>query len=107
MLLIRDPKDVAVSQFFQWKHRMQPSKKTLNGYPPHGDDISLFEFVMKSGSGLLKVVPFLNLWASEAGHVNELLIVRYEDMRKSPEAELTRFLQSPSRKGRRVPRLLF
>src|SRR3990167_1867784 len=34
VLQVRDPRDVAVSQFFQWQFRIQPRKKFLNDYPP-------------------------------------------------------------------------
>ena len=34
VLLAQDPRDVAVSQFFQWKFRIKPSKVTINNYPP-------------------------------------------------------------------------
>src|SRR5689334_12757632 len=37
LLIVRHPADVAVSQFFQWKHRIRPRKKWLNQYPEHGD----------------------------------------------------------------------
>ena len=30
VLLARDPRDVAVSQFFQWKHRVKPTKVAIN-----------------------------------------------------------------------------
>jgi hypothetical protein len=39
VLLVRDPRDVAVSQYFQWKYRMRPGKKRLNDYPLHGAGI--------------------------------------------------------------------
>ena len=32
--MVRDPADVAVSQYFQWKFRMTDRKKTINDYPP-------------------------------------------------------------------------
>ena len=38
VLLVRQPEDVAVSQFHQWKFRMRPGKKGLNNYPAHGAD---------------------------------------------------------------------
>src|SRR5262245_6616473 len=33
ILMIRDPRDTAVSQYFQWKHRMKLRKKVINSYP--------------------------------------------------------------------------
>jgi hypothetical protein len=83
VLLIRNPLDVAVSQFFQWKFRMRPGKKALNQYPEHGSDIEIYDFLMDPDAGLTKIIDYLNLWASEAGKIKNLLIVRYEDMRSN------------------------
>ena len=92
VLLVRNPLDVAVSQFFQWKYRMRPGKKALNEYPEHGADISIYDFVMHP-AGLPKIIDYLNLWAREADKVGELLIVRYEDMRADPARELQRIVE--------------
>jgi hypothetical protein len=83
VLLIRNPLDVAVSQFFQWKFRMRPGKKALNQYPEHGSDIEIYDFLMDPDAGLTKIIDYLNLWASEAEKIKDLLIVRYEDMRSN------------------------
>jgi hypothetical protein len=83
VLLIRNPLDVAVSQFFQWKYRMRPGKKALNRYPEHGSDIEIYDFLMDPDAGLTKIIDYLNLWAREAGKIKDLLIVRYEDMRSN------------------------
>jgi len=90
VLLTRSPQDTAVSQYFQWKHRMRPGKKRLNDYPGHGADVPLFDFVMRPGSGLPKIVDFMNLWAAERPRLRSFLLVRYEDMRRDPAAELRR-----------------
>ena len=98
ILLLRDPRDVAVSQFFQWKHRMKPWKKALNDYPPHGSEISLFDFVMRPQSGLPKIIDFMNAWQAEHAQIQALLLVRYEDLRAHPEETMARifdFLGTP------------
>ncbi len=93
VLLARDPRDVAVSQFFQWKFRIKPSKVTINNYPPQGSDISLFDFVMgDNGGGMRAVSDYLNLWASEADKVNAFHLLRYEDLRKNTREELCRLI---------------
>ena len=92
VLLVRNPRDVSVSQFFQWKHRMRRGKKVLNRYPNHGSDISTFEFVMDELAGLPKVIRFLNLWAEEAPKFEHLHIVRYEDMRADPVTEFSKVI---------------
>jgi len=93
VLLARDPRDVAVSQFFQWKFRIKPSKVTINNYPPQGSDISLFDFVMgDNGGGMKAVTGYLNLWAAEADKVKAFHLLRYEDLRSNTREELRRLL---------------
>jgi hypothetical protein len=92
VLLVRDPRDVVVSQYFQWKFRMNSWKKRLNKYPAHGSDISEYEFAMDQNQGLPKIVDFLNLWAKEAGKIDQLLVVRYEDMRRDTAGVLGQIL---------------
>lgn len=99
VLLIRDPRDVAVSQYFQWKYRMRPAKKFLNDYPPHGADISLFDFVFSAPAGLRQVIDFYNLWAEDLPRLENVLVVRYEEMRARPQAilaEVLAFIGTPA-----------
>ncbi|HFD13196.1 MAG TPA: sulfotransferase [Crenotrichaceae bacterium] len=93
VLLVRDPRDVAVSQYFQWKYRMSPRKKSLNDYPPHEADISMYAFVTSKDCGLPKVIDYFNGWIREKDKVANLLMVRYEDMRKNPEQVMRSILE--------------
>jgi len=97
VLLVRNPKDIAVSQYFQWQHRMRPAKKKLNKYPAHGSDVSAFDFVMDENVGLPGIIEYLNLWAREAGQIPDLLVIRYEDMRKDAEFVLRRVARRRTR----------
>ncbi len=90
ILLVRDPADVAVSQYYQWKFRMNERKKRINNYPE--GDISLFEFVMHPQAGLPKVIEFMNGWARDLGRMKTLLVLRYEDMRADTAETLKRIL---------------
>ena len=92
VLLVRKPQDVAVSQYFQWKHRMKPYKKTLNNYPPHGADLSVYDVAMHEGQGLPRIVRVLNAWSAELANFKSLLVLRYEDLRARPEHELARLM---------------
>lgn len=93
VLLARDPRDVAVSQFFQWKFRIKPSKVTINNYPPQGSEISLFDFVMGDNGGSMRAVTdYMNLWAQEAPKLQHFHLLRYEDLRARPREELRRLL---------------
>jgi hypothetical protein len=88
VLLVRDPRDVAVSQFFQWKFRMRPNKKFINDYPPHGADIDVWDFVLDEDAGVPRIVDYFNGWARAIPELKDVLIVRYEDMRADPAAVL-------------------
>lgn len=93
ILMVRDPADVSVSQFFQWKFRMRKAKKEINAYPNEGEDVALYDFIMRPNAGLPKAIDFLNLWARELSRIKDVLIVRYEDMRAQPEATLARIVE--------------
>jgi hypothetical protein len=90
--MVRDPADVAVSQYHQWKYRMTDRKKIINNYP-RDPNVSLFEFVMSPESGLIKIIDFMNGWGRDLGRFRSLLVVRYEDMRAQPELMVARILE--------------
>jgi hypothetical protein len=92
IMLVRDPRDIAVSQYFQWKYRMRPVKKMLNDYPAHGAEVPIFEFMMDPSVGLPAIVAFLETWERELPHARGSIVVRYEDMRADPEQALRRVL---------------
>lgn len=93
ILLARDPRDVAVSQFFQWKFRLKTSKVAINNYPPQGSEISLFDFVMGDNGGSMQAVTdYLNLWARESHKLQHFHLLRYEDLRARPREELRSLL---------------
>jgi len=93
VLLARDPRDVAVSQFFQWQYRMKPNKKILNKYPDQGDEVSMYDFVMDPDAGLPKIISFMNLWAAERTRVKGFFLLRYEDLRAHGEQTLRALLE--------------
>jgi hypothetical protein len=93
VLLVRNPIDVAVSQFFQWKYRMRPEKKAMNKYPEHEANISVYDFVKDRNQGLPHIIEFMNDWARELPKIENLLVVRYEDLRSNPEREMVRIVE--------------
>lgn len=88
VLLVRNPADTAVSQYFQWKYRMRDRKKSINQYPQGMEDLSVYDFVMDEKAGLPKIIGFMNIWAEEMARLENILIVRYEDMREDPGTAL-------------------
>ncbi|WP_162918415.1 sulfotransferase domain-containing protein [Taklimakanibacter deserti] len=93
VLLVRHPADTAVSQFFQWKHRMRGRKKFINAYPDANGELSPFAFLRDDTSGIPKVVRFMNLWASELDSVKDIMVVRYETLRQDTAGTFGRILR--------------
>lgn len=93
VLLVRHPGDVAASQYFQWRFRMKPNKKAINNYPTGSDELGVFDFMHADGGGLPKILRFMDVWAREIAVNDDVLIVRYEDLRAHPEEELARLLE--------------
>ena len=98
VLLVRDPRDTAVSQFFQWKHRMALRKKVINAYPL--DDVSVHDFIAGGEAGIPKIIAFMNDWAKDLSRFPNLLVVKYEDLKADTAGQLGRALrflgQSPT-----------
>ena len=92
VMLVRDPRDVAVSQFFQWQFRMRHNKKFINDYPPHGADIDEWQFVQDEQAGAPRIVYYFNSWARAIPDLGNVLVVRYEDMRSDPARVLADIL---------------
>jgi len=90
VLLVRDPRDTAVSQFFQWKHRIVPRKKVINDYPLA--DVDLHGFITGEQAGIPKIISFMNDWAAEISHMPNLLVIKYEDLRADTKGQLARVL---------------
>jgi alcohol sulfotransferase len=94
VLLARDPRDVAVSQFFQWKFRLKPGKVAINNYPDRDSDIGLYDFISGDNGGSIPAIcDYLNLWARESRQVDNFYLLRYEDLRRDPNGELAALLE--------------
>jgi hypothetical protein len=93
VFLARDPRDVAVSQYFQWQYRMRPHKKWINDYPEHDTEVSIYEFMMNPEVGLPRVISYFNGWLRGIPDIGDVLTIRYEDMRREPGVALAKILE--------------
>jgi len=84
ILLVRDPRDVAVSNYFQWINTVNPYKKALLDLPERPAEVPIFEYAMMPRFGIPRTVDFLNAWAPELEKIRSYLLIRYEDMRAEP-----------------------
>ena len=82
ILLVRDPRDVVASNYFQWIHCVNPYKKELLNIPDKPEEVPIFEYAMTRQFGIPRTVEFLQAWAPELDKTRAHLLVRYEDMRR-------------------------
>ncbi|MEM7022318.1 MAG: sulfotransferase domain-containing protein [Pseudomonadota bacterium] len=81
ILLLRDPRDVAVSWYFQ----LRRNKADEGRIEPR----SLFRFVVES---LPLIMTFFRHWQRDVGLMQDCLVVRYEDLRGATDHELSRIM---------------
>lgn len=86
VLLVREPGDVLVSFYHHWQHRMKPGKRWVNDYPP--GPLTLWEFTEHPRTGLAQLIAFMNRLAAETAGRDDVLRVRYEDLRARPQEAL-------------------
>ena len=70
--MVRDPRDVLVSSYFQKKKR----RNKYNG--------ELFDYVHEEVGSLESLLRFYNIWARNRHIPKDFLLVRYEDMHEDP-----------------------
>lgn len=89
VFLLRDPRDVAVSEFFQSTRRASAYKRELYAVE---QQTSMFDFVMHSPLGLPAICDYLNFWNEELRGWERVYRLFYEQLRAEPQAELARLL---------------
>jgi len=87
VFLVRDPRDVAVSEYFQSTRRARAHKRELYGVD---QSASMFEFLMQSPLGLPAICDYLNQWHEELSSWQRVFQLRYEALRAAPAEELGR-----------------
>lgn len=80
ILLVRDPRDVIVSSYFQKKKRKRAYTKTLS------------EYLHEPIGGFDSLLRFYDVWSKNRMVPKDFLLVRYEDMHAAPQLQLRRVL---------------
>ncbi len=80
VLIVRDPRDVVVSMYFERTKRERAYAKSLG------------EFLREPVGSLSTILQYYNIWAKEHSTPKGFCLVRYEDMHARPEEELRRVL---------------
>jgi len=91
VLLVRDPRDTAVSSYHSLKYRPNPGRKGLNLIEADGENApEPFEYLQFRAGW---AVDFMNSWQGELADPARRLLVRYEDLRAEPALHLKRVLE--------------
>lgn len=86
ILLVRDPRDVVVSAYFQRKFR-----DPLRGFEPYQG--TLPDYLREPVGSIDTIIRYYNLWNEAVARAQtSLLTTRYEDVREDPAGELRRLL---------------
>ncbi len=88
LFLVRDPRDVLVSYYFQYTLR---GDKDRAGDPGFAGTLS--DFIRRDLGGLRSILGFYNAWARNRGVPRRFGIVRYEDMHADARRELRRVIE--------------
>lgn len=91
VLLVREPGDLLVSFHQHWQHRMKSGKRWINDYPP--GPLDLWQFTVHPRTGLSQLIAFMNRLAAETAGRDDVLRVRYEDLRRAPQEGLERLIR--------------
>ena len=81
ILLVRDPRDVVVSMYFERTRRERAYSGTLH------------EFLREPRGSLDTILEYYNIWAQEQARPRGLCLVRYEDLQADTPGELQRILR--------------
>ncbi len=95
VLLVRDPRDVVVSYYFQYT--LRGDKKSAKD---ESFDGTMSDFLFHNIGGLPSIVRFYNTWAENKDVPGDFLLLTYEDMKSDAAGALAttaRFLGWPER----------
>jgi hypothetical protein len=92
IFLVRDPRDVIISSYFEMKNRGH-----LFGENPYETRASIYEgslteFIDNNVGGFDTILAYYNIWAENRDALEAFILVRYEDLRANPKRELRRVM---------------
>lgn len=93
LLLVRDPRDVVVSMYFHRSKRAEPEAGETEPVRDLAQEVSIADYLLGDEGRLPIHVRMLNRWQQRLAGLPGSAMVRYEDLRARPEAEMARVAQ--------------
>lgn len=87
VFLIRDPRDVLVSFYFQYTRRGR-----IWEFGQEKFDGTMTEFIQQPDGGLASLVTYFNIWAAHRGEADGYMLLRYEELQDDPIREFSRLI---------------
>lgn len=87
LFLLRDPRDVLVSMYFQATRRRRFEQKAV----PRPKNLS--EMITQKRGGLQSIIKFYNVWSERAAYDDRIRTIHYEDLLDNPRGYLRRCLE--------------
>jgi len=81
IFLIRDPRDLVVSNFYQKKYRGFKYKKGVDKVNFTGE---ISEFIRHEKGGLPNIIEYYNVWAKQYKVPHDFYLIKYEDLQSQP-----------------------
>jgi hypothetical protein len=89
ILLLRDPRDIAVSLYFHYSKRATKIERIVSHVPDSVEADGPYKFAINRNYGLPQIISFMNYWFGALHRHADGLIVKYEDMRQNPVESFT------------------
>lgn len=93
LFMVRDPRDIVVSFFFEHSRRSTAQVRRRMGLPTDIERTSMAAFMLNKRYGLPACIDFLNRWERFAAQRGNTLVLRYEDLRADPAGWLDRVMR--------------
>jgi len=81
IFLVRDPRDVVVSSYFQHTKRERVFLGTIS------------EFIRHKVYGIERIINYYNFWYQRKNFFRDFLLIKYENLHFSPEKEIRKILK--------------
>jgi hypothetical protein len=92
IVLVRDPRDTAISFYFHVRNRASARELIHKEIPESARAMALADFVAHPRYGVPRIIGCYNKWLAAAAAQPQRIFLRYEDLRRRPQEEIRRLL---------------